>query len=163
MGLNKRTIADACDTIRDNNIRKSCAIERTIADACDTSVCRNNTCFTSDNKCFCCRFYNTIPITVISSIIRLHNYTRKSRAIIERLRADACDTVGDIYARKSRANTERTNADACDTVGDSYARKSPAIIERIRADACDTVGDNNIPVYKLSVYIEIFCIIKRVR
>ena len=65
----------------------------------------------------------------------------EARTILERIRANARDTIGDRDARETCASKERTAANGHDTIRDRYIVQTLATLEHITLDVRDTVWD----------------------
>ena len=78
---------------------------------------------------------------MIFCVFRAYCDARQVGARIERISADAGDTVGNRDACQITATFERRFADTCDSISDCYARQGSAIFERTIANACDSISD----------------------
>ena len=72
-----------------------------------------------------------------------------------------CISVTYRNARKAATVLKRMRADACYSVSDCYARKTVTAVERIIADALNAIGNYKL-CNKLTVQVQILCIIKRI-
>ena len=94
------------------------------------------------------------PILCCTGIIN----ARQATAIVERIRADACDAVGNGNARQAIATVERIRADAGDAISNGHARQATATGERRRADESHAVGNDQFRDQS-AVQVQIACIV----
>ena len=95
------------------------------------------------NRCrgrnLCLQFLNRIPFFFRTREINIGQAT----ATIERMIANARNTIGNRDARQATATRERRRANARDAVANRNARQAIAIKERRRANARDAVANRN--------------------
>ena len=132
--------ANARDTIRDSHrCQARATIESTSANTRDASVLRNYTVLKTESQNSVGGFNQTIPVNIIGRIFGIHSNASNT---------GACRKSIETNFRNTRGNRDRCN------------RRTT--IESIIANARNPVGNHKISCQKITVDIQILCIIKRI-